>query len=56
MVGSAIMHRLQSQGNLQILTRNHAQLDLTDQHAVCQIFATEKVDHVFLAAFMVSGK
>ena len=55
MVGSAILRRLQSQGHTNILTRTHAQLDLTDQHAVRRFFTTEKVDHVYLAAAKVGG-
>lgn len=55
MVGSAILRCLQSHGHTQILTRTHAQLDLTDQHAVRQFFATEKVDQVYLAAAKVGG-
>ena len=55
MVGSAIVRCLQSQGHVNILTRTHTQLDLTDQYAVRQFFATEKVDYVYLAAAKVGG-
>ena len=38
-----------------LITRTHAQLDLTDQQAVRQFFATEKIDQVYLAAAKVGG-
>jgi len=38
-----------------LLTRTHAELDLTDQAAVEAFFATEKPDYVFLAAAKVGG-
>jgi GDP-L-fucose synthase len=55
MVGSAIVRCLQSKGRTNIITRTHAELDLTDQQAVRQFFATEKVDQVYLAAAKVGG-
>ena len=55
MVGSAILRCLQSQGQTNVITRTHAQLDLTDQSAVRQFFATEKIDQVYLAAAKVGG-
>ena len=38
-----------------IITRTHAELDLTDQHAVRAFFEKEKPDYVFLAAAKVGG-
>jgi GDP-L-fucose synthase len=38
-----------------LLTRTHAELDLTNQAAVEAFFATEKPDYVFLAAAKVGG-
>jgi GDP-L-fucose synthase len=38
-----------------LLTRTHAELDLTDQAAVEAFFATERPDYVFLAAAKVGG-
>ncbi|WP_293606588.1 GDP-L-fucose synthase family protein, partial [Polaromonas sp. UBA4122] len=38
-----------------IITRTHAELDLIDQQAVRQFFATEKIDQVYLAAAKVGG-
>ena len=38
-----------------IITRTHAELDLTDQHAVRAFFDQEKPEYVFLAAAKVGG-
>ena len=55
LVGSALIRQLQTQGYTNVVTRTHAQLDLTDQVAVKQFFETEKLDYVFLAAAKVGG-
>lgn len=55
MVGSAIVRELNRQGYQNIVTRTHAELDLTDQKAVEEFFATEKPEYVFLAAAKVGG-
>jgi GDP-L-fucose synthase len=55
MVGGAIVRALQSQGHSNLLTRNHAELDLTNQAAVNTFFAEEKPDQVYLAAAKVGG-
>lgn len=55
MVGSAIVRALQQQGCRHIITRSHAELDLTDQQAVRAFFAAEKIDQVYLAAARVGG-
>ena len=55
MVGSAIVRNLQSKGFVNIVTRTHAELDLTNQLAVAEFFATEKPDQVYLAAAKVGG-
>ena len=57
MVGNAIVRRLLAQGHppSQLVTRTHAELDLTDQAAVNHIFSTEKPDQVYLAAAKVGG-
>jgi GDP-L-fucose synthase len=55
MVGSAIVRTLQDLGCNNIVTRNRAELDLTDQAAVRVFFATEKPDQVYLAAAKVGG-
>lgn len=55
MVGSAILRRLQADGYTDLLTRTHAELDLTDPAAVAAFFDTERPDYVFLAAAKVGG-
>jgi GDP-L-fucose synthase len=57
MVGSAIVRQLLTQGHLaeRIVTRSHAELDLTNQAAVNVFFAKEKPDQVYLAAAKVGG-
>ncbi|WP_413458830.1 GDP-L-fucose synthase [Herbaspirillum huttiense] len=55
MVGSAIMRALQQQGDVNVITRSHNELDLTDQQAVRNFFNAEKPDQVYLAAAKVGG-
>lgn len=57
MVGSAIVRQLLAQGVSQsnIITRTHAELDLTNQLAVKHFFAQEKPTQVYLAAAKVGG-
>ena len=57
MVGSAIVRQLLAQGHPveRIVTRTHAELDLTNQAAVSAFFAAEKPDQVYLAAAKVGG-
>ena len=57
MVGSAIVRHLLAQGmaQSQIVTRTHAELDLTSQAEVQAFFAAEKPAHVYLAAAKVGG-
>jgi GDP-L-fucose synthase len=55
LVGSAIARRLTTAAHTNILTRTHAELDLTSQAAVEAFFAAEKPDYVFLAAAKVGG-
>ena len=55
MVGSAIVRELKRQGYENILTRTHAELDLTRQAEVEKFFAEEKPEYVFLAAAKVGG-
>ena len=54
MVGGAILRRLQAQG-ADVVTRTHAELDLTDQAAVRDFMGREKPDAVILAAAKVGG-
>jgi GDP-L-fucose synthase len=55
MVGSAICRTLQAQGNTNLVTRTHAELDLTNQAAVQAFFQQENPDQVYLAAAKVGG-
>lgn len=55
LVGSAIVNNLVSKGYTNIITRTHAQLDLTHQEAVKSFFEQEKPEYVFLAAAKVGG-
>ncbi|MCC8071015.1 MAG: GDP-L-fucose synthase [Bacteroidales bacterium] len=55
MVGSAIVRELRRKGYENIVTRTHAELDLTRQDAVERFFEEERPDYVFLAAAKVGG-
>ena len=55
LVGSAIIRHLESQGYLNIITRSHSELDLTNQAQVQEFFTTENPDQVYLAAAKVGG-
>jgi GDP-L-fucose synthase len=55
MVGSAIVRCLQAQGYTHLVTRTHAELDLTCQLSVEQFLKQEQPDYVFLAAARVGG-
>jgi GDP-L-fucose synthase len=55
MVGSAIVRHLQAKGYTNIVTRTHAELDLTNQADVKSFFENEKPDQVYLAAARVGG-
>jgi GDP-L-fucose synthase len=54
MVGGAISRKLRERG-AEVITRTHAELDLTDQAAVRAFFASEKPDGVVLSAAKVGG-
>ena len=55
MVGSAIIRRLQQDSTNIIITASRNELDLTNQLAVNQFFADNKIDQVYLAAAKVGG-
>ena len=55
MVGSAIYRKLISEGYVNLISRELADLDLRNQAAVEVFFAEEKPDHVVLAAAKVGG-
>ena len=57
MVGSSIVRQLLAAGHVSenLITRTHAELDLTNQSAVREFFQAEKPDQVYLAAAKVGG-
>ena len=55
LAGSAIMRRLEREGCTSIVTRTHAELDLTNQAEVVRFFMEERPEYVFLAAAKVGG-
>lgn len=55
MVGSAILRTLHAKGYTNLLLRTSTELDLRNQEAVADFFASEKPDYVFLAAAKVGG-
>jgi len=55
MVGSAIVRNLKAKGYINIVTRTHAELELTNQAQVQAFFEVEKPDQVYLAAAKVGG-
>jgi len=57
MVGSAIARRLLALGHPpdRLITRTHAELELTDQAAVRAFMAAQKPDQVYMAAAKVGG-
>jgi GDP-L-fucose synthase len=55
LVGSALVRKLKEKGFHNLLLKTHAELDLTDQPAVEDLFKTEGPEYVFLAAAKVGG-
>ena len=55
LVGSAIVRALERAGHRQIIVRTRAELELTDQRAVREFFASTPIDLVFVAAGKVGG-
>ena len=55
LVGSALERRLREAGYRDIVTRSHAELDLTDQQLVQAFFKEVRPRYVFLAAGRVGG-
>lgn len=55
LVGASICRALDQKGFVNILTRSHKQLELTDQAAVKAFFTAEQPEFVFLAAARVGG-
>lgn len=55
MVGSALVRQLEQDENNYIISTNRAELDLTNQQAVNDFFASNQIDQVYLAAAKVGG-
>ncbi|MEL4357772.1 MULTISPECIES: GDP-L-fucose synthase family protein [unclassified Luteococcus] len=55
LVGGAILRKLTDEGFTDIVTRSHAELDLTDRQAVLDFFEQTRPRYVFLAAAKVGG-
>lgn len=55
LVGSALVRELEKQGYNNLVLRTHRELDLTNQNAVNDFFASYKIDQVYLAAAKVGG-
>ncbi len=54
-VGSALIRKLESEGYSNLITRSHAELDLTQQSEVEAFFESERPEFVILAAAKVGG-
>ena len=55
MVGSALIRQLSRRQDVQLITANRSELDLCDQKAVADFFASTAIDEVYLAAAKVGG-
>ena len=55
LVGSAIYRQLSSDGFINLITRTHKELELTDQAQTQLFFKKERPNHVILAAAKVGG-
>ena len=55
MVGSAVLRSLKNKNYSNIITRNHQELDLTNQSQVKDFFDSERPDQVYLCAAKVGG-
>ena len=55
MVGSAIVKKLEEQGDVNIITRKRSELDLLDQSKVRNFFDKERPNQVYMAAAKVGG-
>lgn len=55
MVGSAIVRQLENRNDIELIIRDRTELDLMSQSAVQKLFATERIDEIYLAAARVGG-
>jgi len=55
LVGSSLVRTLEDDGFSNILTRTHAELDLTNQAQTFEFFKDERVEYAYVAAARVGG-
>ncbi len=55
MVGSALVRQLETNENVELITRSRSELNLLDQTTVRAFFKQENIDQVYLAAAKVGG-
>jgi GDP-L-fucose synthase len=55
LLGTALLKELRTQGYINIVTRGHAELDLTSHEAVDEFFRCEQPEYVFMAAGLTGG-
>jgi GDP-L-fucose synthase len=55
MVGSSILRRLKKEKEVNLITKTHSELDLTNQNAVNRFFEKENIDQIYFAAAKVGG-
>lgn len=55
LLGTALLKRLRAEGYIDILTKSHSELDLTDRAAVDIFFKSEQPEYIFLAAGLTGG-
>ena len=55
MVGSAILRELSIRNDIQVITCDRSQVDLTNQSQVQEFFETHEIDEIYLAAAKVGG-
>ncbi|MCX5815277.1 MAG: GDP-L-fucose synthase [Proteobacteria bacterium] len=55
LLGSALLKKLESESYHNVVTRSHAELDLTDQKLVDELFEKERPEYVFLCAGLTGG-
>lgn len=55
LLGSAILKQLKNDGYTNILTKTHAELDLTNKNEVEKFFQLQKIEYIFLCAAKVGG-
>ncbi len=55
LLGSALMKKLKAGGFVNVVTKKHSELDLTQQQAVDDFFRHEQPEYVFMAAALTGG-